>query len=197
MVAVVGRMRISHGVPGFHIDDLLQARHDVGPDVKIPFLIDSGYLAQFLDRPPGDEIRQWHLPVGREYLQAVECGKHSVIVRKPDTDFYFLVRGFDPHCVQQNAARHQLHHAAHRCDIRAEASGLFDVDVDLPVNARQRQRIIDVDQPCCFLELRPGSFRRGLQFIEVFALQSEMDRLSVCRTAGEVQEFRPDAGNFR
>ncbi len=175
--------------------DLHEVRGHIGFHVEEAFLSDTVDLGQLGHGLPGNEVRQRHEPVLRAHLERVEGGEHAVVFGQAHADVDFLVRGIDAHRVQKKPAGDKLHHRAHGRHIRTVAAGLFHIDVDLPVDAGQRARILDQRQARRRLELRAGG-RGGLQEIgPVVAADAQMHGLCRGRAHGEVHHLGLNAGD--
>ncbi len=137
-----------------------EPRRDVGLDVEIALLVDPVDLAQLGHRLAGDEVRQRHQPVRRCAPSACRASTAPGPFRAGARGSRFpRPRMSHPHRVQQDAARDQLHHAAHRGHVGAVAPGLFDIDVDLPVDAGQGAGVLDLDQALGVFEFLRARWR--------------------------------------
>ena len=126
-----------------------------GLHIEIALLIHAGDLPQFGNRFAGNKVGQRDQPIGCPDFQRIKCGQNSVSFRQTHADVDFFIGALHAHCVEQNAARDQLHHGADRRHIGAIAPGLLHIHVNLPVDARQGQGVFDGNQSLCLLKFFP------------------------------------------
>ena len=163
-----------------------------GLDVKVAFLVDPADPAQFRDRFAGDKVRQRHQTVAGADLERVQCRQNAVIFGQAHADFDFLVRAGHPHRIKQQPARHKLNHAAHGGHVRAVPACLFHIHVQLPVDPRQGQGVLDIGKGCRALKL--GAHHRGRlqQVVPVVALQAQVHRFRGRRPTRQFQDLGLD-----
>ena len=102
-------------------------------------------------------------------LQAVEGREHAVLLGQAHTDLDLVVRAIGRIRIEKDAARDKLHHAAHCGDIGTVAACFLHIHVDLPIDAGEREAVLDQNQAGRRFKLRAREVYRLCKRFEVVA----------------------------
>jgi hypothetical protein len=168
---------------------------DVGLHGDRPAAVDAGDHAGAVGRLELDEVADRHQARRRGELQLLELLQRALLGGKahPDID---LVDGVVGAVFRQlEAGRQHLHRLAEQGHVGAVARRLLAVHGEAPFHARQRQRILDVDEAADLRHDIAHPLRRRGQLVRVDRRQADLDGLALGRPALLLLDLDVDAGD--
>src|SRR5690606_3882750 len=123
----------------------------VGPHINHLGPIDALYGVYLGFGFSGNETTDGYGAVRSGNADGVDLFQAAVLLRIADADVHLFLRVIGPVVAHENAIGQQLHGAAHFRDAGAEHGGASAVDGDLPLNARNRGSIVDIDESGHFI----------------------------------------------
>src|SRR5690606_4496711 len=145
----------------------------------------------------GNETTDGYGAVRSGDADGVDLLQAAVLLRIADADVHLFLCVVGSVVAHENAIGQQLHGAAHFRDAGAEHGGASAIDGDLPLNARNRGSIVDIDESGHFIGYvvaDPARLRD--QCVQIFAVQLDLQLLAHRRAGFNRRDFRGNARNI-
>ncbi len=157
---------------GFHI----------GLDIDDTHAVDAMHQGQLRLGGAFDEVAERDRAARDRDAQLVEFADVAHLRGEARDDVDLVVGIVRPVVAELEAAGHQLDHVADRGDVEAVFGRFGAIDVQLPFDAGDRPRILDVHQARHGLQLLAHDVGGGLQRDEIGG--GQLDRRPACRRSG-------------
>ena len=144
-----------------------------------------------------DEIADRHVAGGGVDAQVVDLVEAPAILREAQQDIDLLVGFRGPIFGDLHAVGDELHRGADTADARAVFRGFRLVDLDAPVDAGQRQAVVEIADVGALRQNRGDLFRRRRQQLRIERAELDLDRLAGRRAGARAGDLGQDAGNIR
>ncbi len=187
-------------------DELLEFGDDVVLEIAVGDVGFDGHRAAHVGPRNCADLLRGHAfhkgvdrdkPVRRRDAQFVELRQAAVLRRVADTNLDLVIAVIGTVLADHDAVRNQLHHRADQRDVCAEPCRFGPVDLDLPLDTRQRATILDIDDGGMLLEF--GAYHCDRVFDQPGVARRELDknRLANRRARVGLAGFYRDAGQVR